>query len=207
MSQALKRRYSLEEYFKLELESDTRYEYRDGEISALSGGSPEHEQVIANLVFHLKDKLRGRPCRVFPSNLRVKVPQAPPYRYPDLTALCGEPQYEEIGGVKTLINPALIVEVLSPTTEAFDRGDKFTFYKSIPSFGEYLLVAQHRPHMTQYVKRAEGFWSYQEFNSLTETVTLASLNCSLALSEAYEEVAFAPPENYIGSSRPFPTPE
>ncbi|MGA9997346.1 MAG: Uma2 family endonuclease, partial [Pyrinomonadaceae bacterium] len=97
---------------------------------------------------------------------------------------------ESIGGVETLTNPTLIVEVLSPTTEAFDRGDKFTYYKSIPSFGEYLLIAQHRPHVTQYVKQRDGSWSYCEVNSLADTLQLPTLDCVLSLSEVYLDVEF-----------------
>ncbi|MGB9178663.1 MAG: Uma2 family endonuclease, partial [Pyrinomonadaceae bacterium] len=136
--------------------------------------------------------LRGRSCLIFPSNLRVKVPAFPPYRYPDLTVLCGKPVYESIGGVETLTNPTLIVEVLSPSTEAFDRGDKFTYYKSIPSFKEYLLIAQHRPHVTQYVKQSGGSWSYCEVNALTDTLQLPTLDCVLSLSEIYLDVEFEP---------------
>ena len=136
-----KRRYTLEEYFELERKSEERFEFWDGEVFCMSGVSREHDQIESNLNFYLRAKLRGRKCRAFLANMRLKVPSAPPYRYADLSALCGEAKFEEIGGVDALTNPALIVEVLSPSTEAYDRGDKFTRYKSIPSFGEYLLVA------------------------------------------------------------------
>ena len=192
MSTQPRRRYTLEEYFALELASDEKYEYFDGEVFDMSGGSRDHEQIIANLLVALRGAMRGRPCRVYPSNLRVKVPSQPPYRYPDLTALCDVPQFEKIGGVDTLINPALIVEVLSPTTEAYDRGDKFTHYKSIESFAEYLLIAQHRPHVTHYVRGAGGVWQYEEVNDLEQTLRLATLDSSLALRDLYEDVEFPP---------------
>jgi Uma2 family endonuclease len=140
----------------------------------------------------LRAALRGRSCRVYPSNLRVKVPNQPPYRYPDLTALCGTPRYEMIGGLDALTNPALIVEVLSPTTEAYDRGDKFTHYKSIESFAEYVLVAQHRPHVTHYVKGEGGAWHYEELNELDGSLRLGTLGCRLELREVYEGVEFPP---------------
>ncbi|HEX8161734.1 MAG TPA: Uma2 family endonuclease [Pyrinomonadaceae bacterium] len=186
------RRYTLEEYFALELASEEKYEYFDGEVFAMSGGSRDHEQIVANLLVTLRNALRGRECRVYPSNLRVTVPSQPPYRYPDLTALCDAPRFEKIGGVDALVNPTLIVEVLSPTTEAYDRGDKFTHYKSIGSFAKYLLVAQHRPHVTHYVKGGDGAWKYEELNDLNESLRLETLDCRLALGDIYEGVEFPP---------------
>lgn len=192
MSTQSHRRYSLEEYFALELASEEKYEYFDGEIFNMSGGSPEHEDVIGNIYSTLKVKIRGSGCRVFLSNLRVKVPSAPPYRYPDLTALCNAPRYEEIGGIKALTNPSLIVEVLSPSTEAYDRGEKFTHYKSIESFREYILIAQHRPHATHYFKESDGRWIHEEVNELDAHLRIMSLDCELNLRDVYENVEFPP---------------
>jgi len=169
--------YTLEAYFALEQASEVRYEYWQGEVFAMSGASPAHAQIQVNLITLLRVQLRGRPCRVFPSDIRLKVPSLPPYRYPDLSALCGEPVFELIGGLEVLTNPTLIVEILSPTTEAFDRGDKFTHYKSIPSFSEYLLIAQHRPHVGQYIKQNGAVWSYQEFNDLSAALYVSALDC------------------------------
>ena len=118
-----------------------------------------HNLIALNIGTELRMQLRDRGCLVLPADMRVKVPAYPPYRYPDLTALCGRPEVEQVGGLDLLVNPALIIEILSPSAEAFDRGDKFTFYKSIPSFSEYLLVAQHRPHATQLVRGDKGLWS------------------------------------------------
>jgi Uma2 family endonuclease len=192
MSTQPRRRYTLEEYFALELASDEKYEYFDGEVFNMSGGSRDHEQIIANCLVALRAALRGRPCRVYPSNLRVKVPSQPPYRYPDLTALCDAPSFEQIGGVDVLTNPSLIVEVLSPSTEGYDRGDKFSHYKSIESFAEYLLIAQHRPHATRFVKQANNLWAQEEFNDLGDTLRLATLDCELSLRDLYEGVEFPP---------------
>jgi len=180
--------YTLEAYFALERASEVRYEYWQGEVFAMSGASPAHAQIQVNLITLLRVQLRGRPCRVFPSDIRLKVPSLPPYRYPDLSALCGEPVFELIGGLEVLINPTLIVEILSPTTEAFDRGDKFTHYKSIPSFREYLLIAQHRAHVGQYVKQSDAVWSYQEFNALSAALYVSSLDCTLGLEELFQDV-------------------
>src|SRR3989442_663986 len=132
------RKYTLEEYFDLELSSNERFEYWNGEVFSMSGVSDAHAQIETNSVIIIGNKLRGRPCRVFPANMRIKVPSLPPYRYADVSVLCGQPNFEKIGGVDVLMNPTLIIEILSESTEAYDRGDKFTHYKSIPSLREYL---------------------------------------------------------------------
>jgi Uma2 family endonuclease len=197
MSTQPQRYYTLEEYLALEQTSEARYEYWQGEVFAMSGASPAHVQIQINLITLLRTQLRGRPCRIFSSDMRLKVPSRPPYRYPDLSALCGEPRFELIGGLEVLTNPTLIVEILSPTTEAFDRGDKFTYYKSVPSFSEYLLIAQHRPHVGQYIKQSAEVWSYRECNEISATLYVPSLECLLMLTELYQDVPFEP-QTYPG---------
>lgn len=118
----------------------------------------------------------------------------PPYRYADVSALCGEPQFEKIGGLDALTNPSLIIEVLSPSTEAFDRGDKFSYYQSIPDFNEYLLVAQPRPHITQLLKNTDGDWIHRDFDNLDDVLKRTSLGCELSLREVYQNVTFETPE-------------
>jgi Uma2 family endonuclease len=159
----------------------------------MSGVSEQHGDIEGNVYFQLRLLLKGRRCRIFQANMRLKVPSLPPYRYGDLSALCGQARFEKIGGVDVLTNPQLIIEVLSYSTEGYDRGDKFSNYKSIPSFCEYLLVAQHRPHVTQYVKQAENLWHQFEFDQMDDVVKLVSLDCELALRDIYEDVNFAPP--------------
>ncbi|MDQ3753528.1 MAG: Uma2 family endonuclease [Acidobacteriota bacterium] len=192
MSSQPQHRYTLEEYFALELANEEKCEFWNGDVWCMSGASMEHNVIALNIGTEMSLQLRGRGGQVFPSGMRVKVPAYPPYRYPDLTALCGRPEVEQVNGLDLLVNPALIVEILSPSTEAFDRGDKFTFYKSIPSFSEYLLVAQHRPHVTRLVRGGEGLWTHAEFNSLTDVVQCASVPCRLALQEIYRDVDFDP---------------
>lgn len=193
MSAQPKLKYTLEEYLELDRNSEARLEYWDGEIFDMSGVSPEHDQIEGNLHFHLRGKLRGKQCRLFLANTRIKVPTMPPYRYGDSSGLCGTPQYEVIGGIKALTNPSIIIEVLSSSTEAYDRGDKFTNYKSIPSLREYLLVAQHRPHVSHFVKQDDGSWNQREFNDLDAIVKLVSFECELSLREIYEELDFDKP--------------
>src|SRR5438309_6813557 len=189
MSAKVQPRYTLEEYFELERSSEEKYEYFNGEVFCMSGVKRNHAQIEGNL--NLALRLALPTCRIYGGSLRVSTPSMPPYRYPDLSVVCEEPRFEVMGGLDVLTNPILLIEVLSPTTEAYDRGDKFTYYKSIPSFAEYLLVAQHRPHVTHYVKQDDGSWSYEELNDLADTVYLATVDCSLPLAGIYREVEFS----------------
>lgn len=182
--------YSLEEYLELEKNSEEKLEFWDGNVWSMSGASFAHNLIARNLGTTLDVKLGDKGCYVLPSEMRIKVPGYAPYRYPDFTALCGKPEIEKIGGIEMLVNPQLIIEILSSSTEAFDRGDKFSYYKSIETFTEYLLVAQHRPHVSQFIKHGDGFWINYEFNDLSDQVDLQSVSCSLKLAEIYRDVSF-----------------
>ena len=189
--QALKNQiYTLEEYLELDHESEEKIEFWDGHIFTLAGVSEAHDRIQGNGYFFLRSKLQGRNCRVFLSDMRVDVPAYPPYRYPDLSALCGEAKFKTLGKQQLLTNPSLIVEILSDSTAEFDRGYKFTYYKSIESFIEYILIAQDRPHVTQFVKQSDNSWLHHEFNSINERFHLASLDCELQLTELYQDVEF-----------------
>ena len=135
------------------------------------------------------------------SALRLWIPRYHQYTYPDVLIIKGEPIFEE-GRTDTVLNPAIIFEVLSKSTSSRDRGDKFTHYKSIKSFGEYLLVSQVRPHVTHFVKREGGMWLHEEFNDLEDVVQLASLECELRLRDVYTEVEFPPPTPPPADERP-----
>ncbi len=183
--------YTLEEYLELDRQSEARLEFWNGEIFNMSGVSEEHGEIELNIATDLRNQLRDRKCRVFPANIRIKVPSAPPYRYGDLSALCGEAVFEEIGGVDVLTNPSLVIEVLSNSTEKYDRDVKFKQYQSIASFREYLLVRQDRAFVTQIVKsRDRDQWIYQSFNELTDTIKLESVDCELSCAEIYRNVEF-----------------
>lgn len=190
MSAFPNRKYSLDEYFDLERSSNERYEYWDGDIFCMSGVSEAHAQIETNSITSLTNKLGGKKCRVFPAKMRIKVPSLPPYRYADVSVACAKPVFEKIGGVDVLTNPSLIIEVLSDSTEAYDRGDKFTHYKSVSSFIGYMLIAQHRPHITHYEKNSDGSWSYSEINELSASLHLGSVDCTLELTEIYRDVTF-----------------
>lgn len=191
---AVRHNYTLEEYAELEKSSEEKYEFYDGHIWCMAGASKTHEKIVGNTITALNNVLRGRGCSVYSSNLKVKVPAYPPYRYPDITALCGEEIFENLLGLDVLVNPSLIVEVLSPSTEVFDLNHKFTYYKSIESFTEYLLITQDRPHIILYTKQTADVWNHREFNSLEDKIFLSSLDCEISVADIYENVEFKPTE-------------
>lgn len=182
--------YSLDEYFALEHAGDARYEYWDGDIVCMSGGSRAHGRISVNAVVQLSQKLKGGPCEVFSADSPVKTPTALPYRYPDVSVGCGDLRFENIRGVDALTNPVLIVEVLSPSSEDRDREEKFTAYQAISTFAEYLLVAQDAPHVTHYTRQADGKWIREDMTDLSSSLTLVSVSCALSLDEIYEDVKF-----------------
>jgi Uma2 family endonuclease len=177
-----KKKYTLEEYLELDRNSEERYEYFDGEVFAMAGGSPNHARLSGNIYSALQSKLRGGRCEAFNSEMRLKVPLALPYRYPDASVVCGEPIFDEIDGQQMLVNPVLIVEVLSPSTAAYDLIDKFSAYQSIDSFREYLLISQDRPHVIQHVKQSKKRWLRIEIDGMESEVKLESVDATLALS-------------------------
>jgi Uma2 family endonuclease len=187
--------YTLEEYLELDHESEEKIEFWDGHVFTLAGASASHNRIQRNVLITLGNKLRGRRCEIFPSDMRVGVPSYPPYRYPDLSALCGQAIIQTLGKQDILTNPQLIIEVLSDSTAEFDRGYKFTYYKSIESFTEYILIAQDRPHVTQFIKQDENNWLNREFNSIDDKFHLTSLDCELELSELYQDVEFPEIQN------------
>ncbi len=188
MTALLKQKYRLEEYFQLEKESNERFEYLGGEAVAKIGFSETKDSLLSNLFCSLKKNLRGKKCRAFLANMRLKVPTLPPYRYSDGSALYGDAIYEKIGGVDVLVNPQLIIEVLSDSTEKFDRDQKFKHYKSIESFREYLLISQKSYFVVHYLKHNEKFWMQTEYDKLEDVINLTALECDLTLAEIYEDI-------------------
>jgi Uma2 family endonuclease len=190
MTAVPKKKYTLEEYLELDKNSGERYEYFDGEVFAMAGGSPDHARISGNAYFAIQAKLGDGDCEAFNSEMRIKVPAAFPYRYPDVSVVCGEPIFDEIGGQQMLVNPILIVEVLSPSTAAYDLGEKFTAYQSIDTFQEYLLISQDRPHVIQHVKQAKRKWLRIEIEGMESEVALESIGVTLMLAEIYRRVEF-----------------
>ena len=182
--------YSLEEYFALEQASDARFEYWDGEIICMSGGSRAHYQICSNIHFLLALSLRGGPCRAFTSDAAVWTPTLPPYRYLDASAVCGELQSKHMHGVDALVNPVLVVEVTSPSTVRRNDGEKFAAYQAIPTLREYLLVAQAEPRVTHYTRLADGAWARRDVTDLDAALELEPVGCALKLRDIYEGLTF-----------------
>jgi Uma2 family endonuclease len=189
MATQQKTRYTLEEYLELDKNSEEKIEYFDGEVFSMVGVHPNHALLQGRLITTFNNQTAERGCYIYPSDLRVKVPSLPPYRYPDLSALCGKPEFEEISGLLSLTNPTLLVEILSPSTEAFDRGEKFAHYKSIPAFREYLLVAQNKKYLTHYIKQTERAWLQTEYGA-GEALQIVTLECELDIDALYSGINF-----------------
>ena len=185
---------TVEEYFRLEADADVRHEYRDGDILAMAGGSYNHSLIITNLVGELRNRLRGGGCRVLESNLRLRIPRKAKYYYGDVPVVCGEPQFDPGAPQNTtVLNPRLIVEVLSDSTEGFDRGEKFADYREIESFREYVLVSQHTARVEVYLRQDEGTWRYQPRAGPDAVARLDAVGVDLPLAEVYAGIEFEPP--------------
>lgn len=198
MSSERKTYLSPEEYLAIERKAEIKSEYRDGEMLAMSGGSEEHNLIVTNIVAELRQQLKNRPCKVYPGNMRVKVSPTGLYTYPDVAVVCGQSLLED-QYADTLLNPTLIVEVLSPSTEKYDRGRKFNHYRRVESLKEYVLVAQDEPLVERYIKEAEDRWVLADARSLDDSVQLLSIDCALSLREVYDKVEFSPPSRDLES--------
>jgi len=179
--------YSPEEYLALEIASETRNEYIHGEIVPMAGGMPNHNQIALNLAGNLNFLLRRQPYRVFITDQRLWINQLGFYTYPDVMVVQGDLIYQE-GRQDTITNPVLIIEVLSKSTGNYDQGEKFTFYRTIPTFQEYVLVDQYSHHVQQYTKTGAKKWDFQEYDSLADEVRFASLSLAIALTDIYDKV-------------------
>ncbi len=186
MSRQIKPYISEEEYLAIERAAEYKNEYVNGEIFAMTGASRKHN-LSTNLISSLGSQLRGTPCEVYPGEMRVKAPAARSYVYPDVV-VCSDPQFED-GYFDTLLNPTLVVEVLSKSTESYNRLAKSAYYRIIESLIEYLLVAQEEYRVEQYVKQADGRWLLSDLRSLEGAVDLKSIGCSLVLREIYDRVS------------------
>ncbi len=189
MVSQLKPSLTVEEYLSLERSAERRSEYLKGEMFAMTGASIKHNLIAGNIFAELKRQLRQTDCNAFISDMRVGVPAAELYTYPDVVVVCGEPRLED-EYLDTLLNPVLIVEVLSKSTASYDRVTKFGYYRTIESLAEYLLVAQDICKVEQYVKQQDGKWLITDISSPESVVELGSVGCTLALKDIYERVEF-----------------
>ncbi len=191
-------RHSVEEYLASERESEERHEYLDGQIYAMAGESPEHGAICTNLTRIISTHLLGSPCQVFSKDMKVRSGPVPKlgqttkglYSYPDLIVVCGELKFHDEHR-DVLLNSAVIIEVLSPATEAFDRGEKWARYQTwLPDLTDYLLVSQAKPRIDHFHRRAGGEWVYSLVNDLEESLRLDSIGCVLQLTDVYDRIVF-----------------
>ena len=183
------RQYSIEEYLAHEETAEYRSEYRNGEILPMTGGSINHNQIIINLVIALGLALREQDYHVYTSDLRLWIPHYREYTYPDILIIKDEAIFQE-GRTDTVLNPSIIFEVLSKSTSSRDRGDKFTYYRSIPELQEYILIDQYQIHVEQFSKTPESNWLLRESDNEDGVLTLESANCQIPHRQIYERVKF-----------------
>jgi Uma2 family endonuclease len=177
------------DYLAWERGIETRNEYHDGKIVALPSGNWPHNLIMSNLIYQFRTQLRGRPCEAYAIIMRLRIPARNLYLYADLAAVCGTPQFED-SATDTLLNPTLLVEVLSPASENYDRGKKFAHYRTLPSLSEYLLIAQDEYRIDYYRREAGGLWFIGDARGFDATLPLViGGGCTLALADIYEEVA------------------
>ena len=177
-----------EQYIELEENSKFKSEYLSGQIFAMAGGSPEHSAIGNNIGREMGNLLKRGPCQVFNSDLRVTIMQTSLMTHPDVTVVCRE-QHRHPLDKNSSINPTVLFEVLSPTTEAYDRGEKWAHYRRLDSLQEYLLVSQNKARVEQYVRQDDS-WKFMAVEGLAASLLLPSLGCSLALAEVYDKVTF-----------------
>ncbi|MGH9802415.1 MAG: Uma2 family endonuclease [Blastocatellia bacterium] len=190
MSAVAKQKYTVEEYIELLQNSDERFEYFDGEIFSMTAAKIAHGGIAVNLIVSLKGKLGERPYQVFGGDTAVKTVKAYPFRLPDVTVVCGDLVIEDLQGIEMLLNPVLIVEVLSKKTKAYDMKEKFVAYQAIESLKEYLLVDQSCPHVIRHVRQPDGQWLRGDFIGMESSVRLESLDVVLSFTEIYRMITF-----------------
>ena len=179
-------RLTAEEYLAQERQAETKSEYFCGEVWAMAGASRVHNLIVANIIRVLGNQLIERPCNVYPSDMRVKMSTLNKYTYPDVVVACDEEIFED-EQADTLLNPSVIIEVLSDSMEAYDRGKKFDHYQSLESFAECILVTQDTYHLEHYVRQNDRTWTYTSFHSSEDVAQLESIQCTLALRDVYAQ--------------------
>ncbi|MFN8494786.1 MAG: Uma2 family endonuclease [Caldilineaceae bacterium] len=177
------------EYLTGERKREFKSEYWNGEVYAMAGASERHNLISLNVAAELRAQLRKRTCRAYSSDMRVKISATGLYTYPDVVVVCGKPQFEDEDN-DTLLNPTVLVEVLSKSTESYDRGKKFENYRTLDSLTEYLLIAQDRSYIEHYVRQADNQWLLSEAKALEDVIELPTIECKLALADVYDKVDF-----------------
>jgi Uma2 family endonuclease len=191
MSARRKPIYSPEAYLQMERAGTVKHEYYRGEIFALAGSSEAHNIILANIITALNLQLRKRLCKVYPSDMRLKIPKTGLYTYPDVSVVCGTVQFDDTER-DTLLNPIIIFEILSPSTERYDRGKKFQNYRTVTTLQEYILVAQDAYRVEHYVKQQDGNWLLMTYDAIDNQIYLMSIDCTLTLEDVYNKVDIDP---------------
>ena len=189
IAQIEKRIYTAEEYLELELAAETRSEYRNGEIIPMTGGTPNHNDISGNLYILLKSALKGKDYRIFYADQRLRIPAVNLYTYPDVVVV-PKPLELQTGRRDTVVNPCFIAEVLSKSTQNYDRSEKFAAYRTIPTFQEYLLVDQHRVHVEHHVKTAVNQWLFSEYDDPNVALSFSAFEYQIQIAELYEAIDF-----------------
>ncbi len=182
----------LEEYLEREERAEYKSEYFDGEVFPMFSATPQHAMIVANVAGALWQPLRRKPCRLYTSELRLRVTPTGLYTYPDVMVVCGGLQLVE-GRNDTVTNPVAIVEVLSPSTQDYDRGQKFEHYRTLPTLIDYLTISQEKPHVEHWTRQAANRWLLVEFADLGQSIELSSLGCVLPLTEIYDKIEWQAP--------------
>lgn len=178
---------SPETYLALERAADFKSDYINGEIYAMAGASPEHNLIAANMIAAIRPQLPNRGCRIYGSDQRVKVPNTLLYTYPDILIVCGSSRYDDTRN-DTITNPTILIEVLSPTTEAYDRGEKFAHYRRSDMLREYVLVSQDKARVEHFTRQEDDSWVLREYEGEEAEVVFSAVEARLALKDIYEEV-------------------
>jgi len=184
-----KKLYTPEEYLEYEVNSEERHEYINGEVICVSGGTPNHNLITGNIASALHFAFKRKPLHVFIIDQRVWIPKKRIYTYPDVIVVQGELQLQE-GRKDTIVNPLLIVEVLSKSTKNYDKDEKFSAYRTIPTFQEYILIDQYTMQVEQYFKTGKNSWNFSEYYNANETLSLNSINFEITLEDIYDKVEF-----------------
>jgi Uma2 family endonuclease len=189
IAQTKERIYTPEEYLEIEIASETRHEYRNGEIIEMTGGMPNHNEISSILNAILRLSLKGKPYGIFVADQRLWIPEANLHTYPDIMVV-PKPIELQTGRKDTITNPCFIAEVLSKSTQNYDRSEKFVAYRSIPSFQEYLLISQYQVRVEHYMKTAPDRWLFSEYSDPNTILTLSSFDLQLSIADLYENIDF-----------------
>lgn len=187
-SSVIECQYTAQEYLALERAAETKSEYYQGEIIPMTGASRRHNLLVTSLIVALYNQIGECHCEVYPSDMRVAIP-AETYTYPDVVVACDPPQFED-AQVDTLVNPTVLVEVLSQSTENYDRGRKFQGYRTINSLTDYILISQDRCRVEQFTRQPDDFWLYKAYEEMTDTLQIQSIDCAIQLQNIYEKLSF-----------------